>query len=137
MDYIKLIIMSSRKGSHPSQSFPHVWGPRAAPCRDVTPWVMKQDLRCSRKMDLTLCMALPLQFCMYQSFYVFIFLLPNRQRKRPSLQGFAEGLEELQTWPYHQICCHHCSGHHPPGTAAAPQSASGAHRLCPCHCSSW
>lgn len=73
--YIKAAMVSSR-GQPPLPSHFLVWRiPRAAPYLDATPWVMEQDMRCSRKVDLTPCMALPLQFCMHQSFYFFIFLL--------------------------------------------------------------
>lgn len=136
IEYIKVILCFPRGAVNPFQSFPRVWDPCAPPCLDATPWVMKQELR---KVDLAPCMALPLQFHMYH-FMPSSFCFrspPKRRQKRPSLQGFTKGLEELQIRPCHQICCHHCRGHHPPGTTAPTQRASRALGLCSCHCSSW
>lgn len=124
---IEIITITScfpRGAVTPSQSFPCVWAPCAAPCLGATSWVLQQDLR---KVDLTPCMALTLQFRIYcVMFSSFCFKSsPKWQEKRLSLESFAKGFEDVQVCPCHQICCHYCSGHHPAGPTAPTRVPAG------------
>lgn len=124
IEIIKITSCFPRGAVTPSQSFPCVWAPCAAPCLGATSWVLQQDLR---KVDLTPCMALSLQFHIYRvMFSSFCFKSsPKWQEKRLSLESFAKGFEDVQVCPCHQICCHYCSGHHPAGTTAPTRVPAG------------
>lgn len=141
IEYIKVIIVSSWRGSHPFPAISscvgspgqlHAWmiplgyGSRTWGAAERWNWHPAWLCLCSftcinHFMSPSFCFKSP----------------PKRHQERPSLQGFGKGLEELQIHSCPKICCHYCNGHHPPGTTAPTHSASRAHRLCCCCCSSW